>query len=49
PVNPKMHSQAQAAMTNNFVRFLLSAEVQKLIGEYGVEKYGKPLFTPALP
>jgi len=28
------------------VEFLISDDVQQLIGEYGVEVYGRQLFTP---
>ena len=31
---------------NALVEFLTSEEVQELIGEYGVEEYGRQLFTP---
>ncbi|UCC59805.1 MAG: tungsten ABC transporter substrate-binding protein, partial [Dehalococcoidia bacterium] len=33
-------------MANNLVEFLVSQEIQELIGEYGVEGYGRQLFTP---
>lgn len=33
-------------MANNLIDFLLSEEIQKLIGEYGVKEYGRQLFTP---
>jgi len=33
-------------MANKLVEFLTSEEVQELIGEYGVEEYGRQLFTP---
>jgi tungstate transport system substrate-binding protein len=33
-------------MANNMVAFLTSAEVQELIGKYGVKEYGIQLFTP---
>ncbi|MGB9860077.1 MAG: substrate-binding domain-containing protein, partial [Moorellaceae bacterium] len=29
-----------------FIDFLLSPEVQKIIGDFGREKYGEPLFFP---
>jgi tungstate transport system substrate-binding protein len=32
-----------------FYTWIISPEGQKLIGSYGVEKYGKPLFTPNAP
>jgi tungstate transport system substrate-binding protein len=31
-------------LANNFVNFMISNSTQKLIGAYGVEKYGQPLF-----
>ena len=33
-------------MANNFINFLISAQTQSDIGNYGVDKYGKALFTP---
>jgi len=33
-------------MANNFINFLLSPQTQADIGNYGVDKYGKSLFTP---
>lgn len=33
-------------MAANLVAFLTSAEIQELIGKYGVEEYGLALFTP---
>ena len=33
-------------MAQNVVDFLTSEEIQELIGTYGVEEYGTPLFTP---
>jgi len=37
---------SQPEMADNLVAFLTSEEVQELIGEYGVEEYGRQLFTP---
>lgn len=34
-------------MASNLVAFLTSPDVQELIGNYGVEDYGQPLFTPS--
>ncbi|MFC1963531.1 substrate-binding domain-containing protein [Chloroflexota bacterium] len=31
---------------NNLVNFLISSEIQELIGKYGVKDYGSQLFTP---
>jgi tungstate transport system substrate-binding protein len=33
-------------MANNFVNFLISQQTQADIGNFGVDKYGKALFTP---
>jgi tungstate transport system substrate-binding protein len=33
-------------MANNFVDFMIAPTTQDAIGLYGVDKYGKPLFTP---
>jgi tungstate transport system substrate-binding protein len=33
-------------MANNFVNFLISAQTQADIGNFGLDKYGKALFTP---
>ncbi|MDD1701215.1 MAG: tungsten ABC transporter substrate-binding protein, partial [Methanoregula sp.] len=33
-------------MANNFVNFLISPQTQADIASFGVDKYGKALFTP---
>jgi tungstate transport system substrate-binding protein len=33
-------------MANNFINFLISPQTQADIGNFGVDKYGKALFTP---
>jgi ABC-type tungstate transport system permease subunit len=33
-------------MANNLIDFLVSEEIQELIGDYGVEEYEMQLFTP---
>jgi len=33
-------------MANNFVNFLISSQTQADIGNFGIDKYGKALFTP---
>jgi len=45
-VNPENVSVKKLEMASNLVKFLTSAEIQQLIGEYGVEEYGMQLFTP---
>lgn len=46
PVNPEKASQVKYELAQKLVDFMVSDEVQKLIGEYGVEDYGRSLFTP---
>ena len=38
--------QERVQMANNFINFLLSPQTQTDIANYGVDKYGKSLFTP---
>jgi tungstate transport system substrate-binding protein len=38
---------SNAEMAANLVVFLTSADIQELIGKYGVEEYGLTLFTPS--
>lgn len=45
PVNPGKVSGVNTAAAEKFVEFLLSDECQKLISEYGKDRYGQPLFT----
>jgi len=47
-VNPEKHPKGKIniGMANNLINFLVSDEIQKLIGNYGVAAYGKHLFTP---
>lgn len=43
-VNPEKFPKVHAEGAKAFVDFLLSPEIQKLISEFGVDKYGAPLF-----
>jgi tungstate transport system substrate-binding protein len=43
-VNPAKHPHVRAAQAEQFADFLLSAEVQKAIANFGKERYGEPLF-----
>ena len=45
-VNPEVHPGVNADGANAFVEFLVRGDVQQLIGEFGVEEYGEPLFFP---
>jgi len=45
-VNPQKVKGVKIDLANNLVSFLTSPEIQRLIGNYGVEEYGLQLFTP---
>ena len=45
-VNPEKFTKVNAAGTKAYVEFLISPEIQKMIGEFGKDKYGQPLFFP---
>ncbi len=45
-INPEKQLQTNIEMANNLISFLTSPEIQELIGNYGVEEYGRPLFIP---
>jgi tungstate transport system substrate-binding protein len=45
-VNPTKHSHVHHESARRFVQFLLSAEIQGKIANYGNERYGEPLFFP---
>jgi len=45
-VNPEKYPKVNAEGAKAFVEFLVSPETQKRIGEFGVDKYGQPLFFP---
>ncbi len=46
PVNSALAEGINAEGALAFVDWIISEDAQKLIGEYGIEKYGKPLFFP---
>ena len=45
-INPEKHPKTNIDMANNLIDFLTSPDIQELIGNYGVEEFGMPLFTP---
>ena len=45
-VNPETNPGTNFEMANNLIDFLTSPRIQELIGDYGVEQYGLPLFVP---
>lgn len=46
PVNPELNDLIKNAEAMAFVEWLLSEETQAMIGQYGVDRFGAPLFTP---
>ena len=45
-VNPANGSRVNVAGGKAFADFMVSRKVQELIGKFGVEKFGSPLFFP---
>lgn len=45
-VNPNKNDKINKEGAQAFVDWILSEKIQKLIGEFGVDKYGQALFTP---
>lgn len=46
PVSPAKHPGVRIELAKAFVSWLVSAPTQKVIGEFGVAKFGQPLFYP---
>jgi len=45
-VNPARYPSVKFALAQKFMSWLTAVETQKLIGQYGVDKFGQPLFYP---
>ncbi len=45
-INPDKIKTAKIAIAKDFINWLISPDVQKLIGEYGVKEFGGSLFYP---
>jgi tungstate transport system substrate-binding protein len=45
-VNPEKWPKVNVEGAKAFAEFMVKADTQKLIGEFGVDKYGEPLFFP---
>jgi tungstate transport system substrate-binding protein len=45
-VNPQKYPKVNNQAANDFINWICSDRVQKLIAQYGVDKYGQALFTP---
>ncbi len=48
-VNPDKHPGVRYDLAMQFVTWILSPEAQKMIGEFGTDKFGQPLFHPGAP
>jgi len=46
PVNPATHPGVNVDLATQFAEWLTSAETQQMIGDYGQEQFGQPLFYP---
>lgn len=45
-VNPEKNPKTKVDLADNLISFLISPEIQELIGDYGVKEYGVQLFIP---
>jgi tungstate transport system substrate-binding protein len=45
-VNPDKSPEINNELANTFIDWLISVPVQEKIGQYGIEEFGSPLFTP---
>lgn len=45
-VNPEKYPKVNSKGAESFIEFLTSPRIQEMIGEFGVDKYGEPLFVP---
>jgi len=48
-VNPAKNDKIQNDLANRFIDWLISVPTQEKIGQFGVDKFGAPLFTPDSP
>lgn len=46
PVNPEKHPSVNFELATKFAEWLTAAEIQQMIGDYGKEQFGQPLFYP---
>jgi tungstate transport system substrate-binding protein len=45
-VNPAIHDRINVNGANAFIQVLLDPSTQDVIGEFGVDRFGQPRFTP---
>jgi tungstate transport system substrate-binding protein len=48
PVNPERHEGINGALAEQFAEWLTSPDTAELIGAFGVEEFGQPLFFPGV-
>lgn len=48
-VDPVKHPGVNSDLAGKFVTWIMSAETQRAIGDFGVDKYGQSLFYPGKP
>ncbi|MEG6614943.1 substrate-binding domain-containing protein [Peptococcaceae bacterium 1198_IL3148] len=46
-VNPRRFPTVNAQCAAAFVQFMINPRTQRIIGEYGIDRFGEPLFIPA--
>ena len=46
PVNPELHPHVNAGLAEDFIQWIISLPIQEKIGEFGIERFGIPLFYP---
>ena len=46
PVNPDKNSQINTKLADKFVQWLTTDKTQAMIGKFGTDKFGQPLFYP---
>ncbi|WP_350342998.1 substrate-binding domain-containing protein [Proteinivorax tanatarense] len=46
PVNPNKFSNVNSEAAQELVEFFIREDIQDMIGEYGIENFGQPLFFP---
>jgi tungstate transport system substrate-binding protein len=46
PVNPQLHADIEADLAQSFATWLTSLEIQQRIAEFGLDRFGEPLFFP---
>jgi len=49
PVNPAKHQGIKAELAEQFAAWITSPETQAVIGVYGKDKFGQPLFYAGKP